>query len=72
MSGLSFNEFVHLVHGFHASTMHHDDVPYISAYLVANVRLAIAEAVKTSPAFWSSLNFFLATRLHAIDKFHGS
>ena len=38
---------------------------------MANVRLAIADAVKTSPAFWSSLNFFLATRLQAIEKFQG-
>ena len=46
----------------------HPDVPYISAYLVANVRLAIAEAVKTSPAFWSSLNFFFATRLERVFR----
>ena len=34
-----------------------------ASYLVAKVRLDIAEAVNTSPALWSSLNFFFATRL---------
>merc|ERR1719219_2534426 len=44
-----------------ASTIRSAEARAVSG-LVANVRLAIAEAVKTSPAFWSSLNFFFATR----------
>merc|ERR1719219_2491985 len=44
-----------------ASTIRSAEARAVSG-LVANVRLAIAEAVNTSPAFWSSLNFFFATR----------